>query len=196
MPAAKDVGEPGAGEPHARFDEAAGGIRRQWPQGPTVLAPPADPTATVETDTLEMDDTGKSALAPNPLLLFHGRGCRQRSAMISVDSSRRRPRAPVGAPLIGQLACGGLAPRPAAPRFAARGDAPAWPGSAPGRRGARHRAAPRRGDEQRSGAPRSPLGILSVPPVQWCEDLVLESPCEGPSWTPRVRRSAGSTRPR
>jgi hypothetical protein len=25
MPAAKDVGEPGAGEPHARFDEAAGG---------------------------------------------------------------------------------------------------------------------------------------------------------------------------
>jgi hypothetical protein len=46
MPAAKDVGEPGAGEPHARFDEAAGGIRRQWPQGPTVLAPPADPTAT------------------------------------------------------------------------------------------------------------------------------------------------------
>jgi hypothetical protein len=29
MPAAKDVGEPGAGEPHARFDEAAGGIRCQ-----------------------------------------------------------------------------------------------------------------------------------------------------------------------
>ena len=46
MPAVKDVGEPGAGEPHARFDEAAGGIRRQWPHGPTVLAPPADPTAT------------------------------------------------------------------------------------------------------------------------------------------------------
>ena len=47
MPAVKDVGEPGAGEPHARFDEAAGGIRHQWPQGPTVLAPPADPTATL-----------------------------------------------------------------------------------------------------------------------------------------------------
>jgi hypothetical protein len=29
MPAVKDVGEPGAGEPHARFDEAAGGIRCQ-----------------------------------------------------------------------------------------------------------------------------------------------------------------------
>jgi hypothetical protein len=46
MPAGKDVGEPGAGEPHARFDEAAGGIRRQWPKRPTVLAPPADPTLT------------------------------------------------------------------------------------------------------------------------------------------------------
>jgi hypothetical protein len=46
MPTVKDVGEPGAGEPHARFDAAAGGIRRQWPQGPTVPAPPADPTAT------------------------------------------------------------------------------------------------------------------------------------------------------
>jgi Transposase zinc-ribbon domain len=29
MPAVKDVGEPGAGEPHARFDEAAGGIWHQ-----------------------------------------------------------------------------------------------------------------------------------------------------------------------
>ena len=29
MPAVKDVGEPGAGEPHARFDEAAGGNQRQ-----------------------------------------------------------------------------------------------------------------------------------------------------------------------
>ena len=46
MPAVKDVGEPGAGEPHARFDEAAGGIRCHWPSRPTVLAPPADPTAT------------------------------------------------------------------------------------------------------------------------------------------------------
>jgi hypothetical protein len=34
MPAVKDVGGPGAGEPHARFDEAAGGIWRQWPERP------------------------------------------------------------------------------------------------------------------------------------------------------------------
>jgi hypothetical protein len=34
MPAVKDVGEPGAREPHARFDEAAGGIQHQWPQRP------------------------------------------------------------------------------------------------------------------------------------------------------------------
>jgi hypothetical protein len=46
MPAVKDVDEPSAGEPHARFDEAAGGIRCQWPQCPTALAPPADPTLT------------------------------------------------------------------------------------------------------------------------------------------------------
>ena len=46
MPAVKNVGEPCAGEPHARFDVAAGGnqasrpaVRRQ--------APPADPTATM-----------------------------------------------------------------------------------------------------------------------------------------------------
>jgi hypothetical protein len=50
MPAVKDVGEPGAGEPHARFDEAAGGI---WCQSGslcrTALAPPADPTLTPQT---------------------------------------------------------------------------------------------------------------------------------------------------
>ena len=44
MPAVKNVGEPCAGEPHARFDVAAGGnqasrLRRAVP------APPADPTA-------------------------------------------------------------------------------------------------------------------------------------------------------
>jgi DNA-binding Lrp family transcriptional regulator len=45
QPAARPVGKPGAGEPHARFDEAAGGI---WCQSGalcrTALAPPADPT--------------------------------------------------------------------------------------------------------------------------------------------------------
>ena len=44
MPAVKNVGEPCAGEPHARFDVAAGGnqasrLRR------AAQAPPADPTA-------------------------------------------------------------------------------------------------------------------------------------------------------
>jgi hypothetical protein len=47
MPAVKDVGEPGAREPHARFDEAAGGTRCQWPERPTAQAPPADPTLTL-----------------------------------------------------------------------------------------------------------------------------------------------------
>jgi len=45
MPAVKNVGEPCAGEAHARFDAAAGGnqtsrLRR------AALAPPADPTLT------------------------------------------------------------------------------------------------------------------------------------------------------
>ena len=33
----KDVGEPCEGEPHARFDAAAGGDRRLWPTGPPAL---------------------------------------------------------------------------------------------------------------------------------------------------------------
>ena len=45
MPTVKNVGEPDAGEPHVRFEVAAGGI---WHQSGmfcrTVLAPPADPT--------------------------------------------------------------------------------------------------------------------------------------------------------
>jgi hypothetical protein len=45
MPAVKGVGEPCAGEPHARFDVAAGGNRNQSgqhvPHGNQ--APPADP---------------------------------------------------------------------------------------------------------------------------------------------------------
>jgi hypothetical protein len=45
MPAVKNVGEPCAGEPHARFDAAAGG--NQTSQASTccaVQAPLADPT--------------------------------------------------------------------------------------------------------------------------------------------------------
>ena len=44
MPAVKDVGEPCAGEPHARFEVAAGGIWRAVGNAVRALAPPADPT--------------------------------------------------------------------------------------------------------------------------------------------------------
>jgi hypothetical protein len=44
MPAVNGVGEPCAGEPHARIEVAAGGIwRRVW-HAETAPAPPADPT--------------------------------------------------------------------------------------------------------------------------------------------------------
>jgi hypothetical protein len=45
MPPVKNVGEPCAGEPHARFDAAAGGNQASR-QARTAPAPPADPTAT------------------------------------------------------------------------------------------------------------------------------------------------------
>src|SRR6266498_3668872 len=44
MPAVKSVGEPCAGEPHARIEVAAGGNRTSR-QCRTALAPPADPTS-------------------------------------------------------------------------------------------------------------------------------------------------------
>jgi hypothetical protein len=44
MPAVNDVGEPCAGEPHARIEVAAGGIWRRVQHAETALAPPADPT--------------------------------------------------------------------------------------------------------------------------------------------------------
>src|SRR5712691_7981213 len=44
MPAVKDVGEPCAGEPHARFEVAAGGNRNQSAIVVRNWAPPADPT--------------------------------------------------------------------------------------------------------------------------------------------------------
>ena len=44
MPAVKNVGEPCAGEPHARFEVAAGGIWRSVGlNAARALAPPADP---------------------------------------------------------------------------------------------------------------------------------------------------------
>jgi hypothetical protein len=44
MPAVNGVGEPCAGEPHARIEVAAGGIWRRVQHAETALAPPADPT--------------------------------------------------------------------------------------------------------------------------------------------------------
>src|SRR6266568_5145492 len=46
MPAVKNVGEPCAGEPHARFEVAAGGNRNQSAIAVRNWAPPADPTRT------------------------------------------------------------------------------------------------------------------------------------------------------
>jgi hypothetical protein len=45
MPAVNGVGEPCAGEPHARIEVAAGGIWCRVQHAETALAPPADPTA-------------------------------------------------------------------------------------------------------------------------------------------------------
>jgi hypothetical protein len=44
MPAVNGVGEPCAGEPHARIEVAAGGIWCRVQHAETALAPPADPT--------------------------------------------------------------------------------------------------------------------------------------------------------
>jgi hypothetical protein len=46
MPAVKNVGEPCAGEPHARFEVAAGGNQTSRPCR-AVQAPPVDPTVAV-----------------------------------------------------------------------------------------------------------------------------------------------------
>ncbi len=48
MPAVNGVGEPCAGEPHARIEVAAGGIWRRVQHAGTALAPPADPTRRFE----------------------------------------------------------------------------------------------------------------------------------------------------
>ncbi len=60
IPPVKEVGEPGAGEPHARFDEAAGGdqasraIMRR-----TAQAPPADPTLNLRSVASEIRTLGE-----------------------------------------------------------------------------------------------------------------------------------------
>jgi hypothetical protein len=66
MPTVKNVGEPCAGEPHARFEVAAGGTRHQSAHGRAALAPPADPTdsrlrtarTTALRDEQQSDDLG------------------------------------------------------------------------------------------------------------------------------------------
>ena len=50
MPAVNGVGEPCAGEPHARIEVAAGGIWCRVQHAETALAPPADPTCGVGGD--------------------------------------------------------------------------------------------------------------------------------------------------
>ena len=71
MPAVKGVGEPCAGEPHARIDVAAGGNRK--PVGPARaarnLAPPADPPVW-STVALTLANRAKAA-ASFSLLLTH-----------------------------------------------------------------------------------------------------------------------------
>jgi hypothetical protein len=63
MPAVNGVGEPCAGEPHARIEVAAGGIwRRVW-HAETAPAPPADPTRSAPRSPLTCDDDGES---PHP----------------------------------------------------------------------------------------------------------------------------------
>ena len=54
MPAVKDVGEPCAGEPHARIEVAAGGNRNQSATAARNWAPPADPT-TLDGITTKME---------------------------------------------------------------------------------------------------------------------------------------------
>jgi hypothetical protein len=64
MPAVKNVGEPCAGEPHARFDAAAGGNQTSRASTRrTVQAPPADPTATARCARRLRGTTSRSGLA-------------------------------------------------------------------------------------------------------------------------------------
>ena len=59
MPAVKGVGEPCAGEPHARFEVAAGGDRCQSATAARRVAPPADPTETSALAYVQGDRLGQ-----------------------------------------------------------------------------------------------------------------------------------------
>jgi hypothetical protein len=56
MPAVNGVGEPCAGEPHARIEVAAGGIWCRVQHAETALAPPADPTRAILRSPLTCSD--------------------------------------------------------------------------------------------------------------------------------------------
>ena len=65
MPAVKGVGEPCAGEPHARIEVAAGGNRKKVGIAARNWAPPADPTEqTAATRSLIAGGVGGRALKP------------------------------------------------------------------------------------------------------------------------------------
>src|SRR5215212_1585498 len=64
MPPAKNVGEPCAGEPHARFDAAAGGNQASR-QARAAPAPPADPTATPEFDVRSISSSRRCEPLPS-----------------------------------------------------------------------------------------------------------------------------------
>jgi len=103
MPAVKGVGEPCAGEPHARIDAAAGGNWRSVGHAVRTLAPPADPPALVrsmDTCSSRLGDPGGRcgflpalvADPPHRLAALHGQDVRGvqrywRAARLAVSDS-------------------------------------------------------------------------------------------------------------
>jgi hypothetical protein len=81
MPAAKDVGEPCAGEPHARFEVAAGGIWRAVGNAVRALAPPADPTVRAVGNPRLPSDGSEHARVPDRFAKLRGRPTWQRKLM-------------------------------------------------------------------------------------------------------------------
>ena len=72
MPTVKNVGEPCAGEPHARFEVAAGGNQASRASRRAAQAPPADPTATASPPwdcSLSLEALAQASHAPSPYAL-------------------------------------------------------------------------------------------------------------------------------
>src|SRR5439155_9854944 len=74
VPAVKNVGEPCAGEPHARFEVAAGGIWRSVGDAARALAPPADPPQTLFADA-SGNETATGCRGRLCVLVVGVRGC-------------------------------------------------------------------------------------------------------------------------